>query len=176
MSFRIAGRIALAALLALVAGGAWAQVTETDLLVAARAIGFIDNLRPGPLSVGIVYAAGNAQSEQQAHELASLMGEGRRIGSFTLKPVPISIDTLNATRVDLYFLTQGIGAQATKVANVSHARKIPCITYDLAQVRAGTCTIGVRTQPRIEVLVNRAAAEASGTDLAAVFRMMITEI
>lgn len=176
MNFRIAGRVVAAAAVLLLTSAAWAEVTETDFLVAGRAIGFIDNLRPGPLRVGIVYAAGNAQSEQQARELASFMGAGKRIGNFTLKPVLLSVDSLNDGNIDLYFLTQGVGAEAAKVGSATRSRKIPCVTFDLAQVRTGACTMGVRTTPRIEVLVNRAAAEATGTKLAAVFRMMITEI
>jgi hypothetical protein len=43
-------------------------------------------------------------------------------------------------------------------------------------VHNGACAVGVRSQPRIEVIVNRAAAAASGIVLSAVFRMMITEI
>lgn len=176
MSFRTLARTVLAAAAVLMAGTAWSQVSETDLLVAGRAIGFIDSLRPGTLSVGVVYAPGNAQSEQQARELAALLGDGRRIGSFTLKPVMLPVDRLNSQRVALYFLTDGVGAEAAKVGTASRTRKIPCITYDLSQVRAGACTMGVRTHPRIEVLVNHAAAEASGTQFAAVFRMLITEI
>jgi len=172
-------RIALAALIAgfaALAMPAAAEVTETDLLVAGRAIGFIDNLKRGDLRVGIVYDPGVAQSAQQASELSTMMGGGLRIGNLVLKPVMLPIGKLGGDNSDLFFLTEGAGAEAANVGRASRARKIPCITYDLAQVRNANCTIGVQTQPKIEVFVNRAAAQDSGTDLAGVFRIMITEI
>jgi hypothetical protein len=42
-------------------------------------------------------------------------------------------------------------------------------------VRDGTCAIGVRSHPRVEILVNHAAAEASGIRFSTSFRMLITE-
>jgi len=176
VKLRFARPVALALAALLTTSSAWSQVTEMEFLVAARAIGFIDSLRPGALNVGVVYAPGNAQSEQQARELAAFMADGRRVGNFVMQPVLLPIDQVSTRNIGLFFLTQGVGNEARKVASASRSRKIPCITYDLIQVRAGNCTMGVRTEPRIEVLVNGAAAAASGTDLAAVFRMMITEI
>ena len=153
-----------------------AQVTQTDLLVAGRAIGFIDNLKRGDVRVGIVYDPNIAQSAQQASELDTGMSDGLHIGNLVLKPVLLPIGKLGSDNSDLYFLTEGVGAEAAKVGHASRARKISCITFDLAQVRNANCTIGVQTQPKIEVFVNRAAAQESGTDLAGVFRIMITEI
>jgi hypothetical protein len=104
------------------------------------------------------------------------MRGGLRIGGLTLVPVLVSIGTFDGNGVALYFLTEGVGAAASKVGRASRNRKISCVTFDLNQVRSGTCVIGVQSRPRIEVTVNRAAAQASGTILSAVFRMMITEI
>ena len=74
------------------------------------------------------------------------------------------------------FLTAGLNDEAQGVAAASRALKIPCVTADLAQVKNGTCAMGIRSQPKIEILVNRAAAEANGTTFSTVFRMMITEL
>jgi ABC-type uncharacterized transport system substrate-binding protein len=153
-----------------------ADVTQNDMLVAGRVIGFIDSLKRGDVRVGIVYDPNVAQSSQQAAELNTLMSNGLRIGSLTLRPVLLPIAKLGNGDAGLFFLTEGLGTQAAGVGRASRDHKIPCITFDLSQVRNGICAIGVRAQPRIDVIVNRAAAEASGTVLAAVFRIMITEI
>ena len=154
-----------------------AQVTQTDLLVAGRALGFIDTLkRDSVVHVGIVYDPGVAQSAQQAAEFNAISANGLRIGGQEFRPVMVPIDRLESAGVEAFFLTEGLGAEAAKVARVSRARKIPCITFDLSQVRNGNCAMGVRSRPRIEVFVNRAAADATGMKLAAVFRIMVTEI
>lgn len=168
--------VATALAMALSAGPARAEITSTDMLVAGRAIGFINNLPRGEVRVGIVYDPGVAQSSQQAAELSALMRNGLRIGSLTLVPVMVPIGPFDDSGIALYFLTEGVGAAAVKVSLAGRNRKISCITFDLNQVHNGTCAIGVQSRPRIEVTVNKAAAQASGTILSAVFRMMIKEI
>ena len=154
-----------------------AQITQTNLLVAGRALGFIDALKHNSaVRVGIVYDPAVAQSAQQAAEFNAQLAGGLLIGGLNLRPVMVPLDRLDGDGVDAFLLTEGLGAEASRVARVGRARKIPCITFDLAQVRKGNCAMGVRSQPKIEVFVNRAAADATGMELAAVFRMMITEI
>jgi hypothetical protein len=42
-------------------------------------------------------------------------------------------------------------------------------------VADGSCVLGLLTRPRIQIYLNRAAADRSNTTFAAVFRMMVTE-
>jgi hypothetical protein len=168
--------IALAMFVVCLARPAAAQVTSADLQIAARAIGFIQNLHSSPLDVEIVYDPKNPQSQQQAQQLAGLFGDGLHVGNLLLRPVVTPLDRIGSSNADLYFLTAGMGNAAQRVGQASRQRQVPCITFDLAQVRAGTCTMGVQARPRISVIVNRAAAEASHTEFSAVFRIMITEI
>lgn len=167
---------ALALLVPMAASARAQEVTQADLMVAARTIGFIQNLPHGTVTVGIVYDPGVAQSEQRAREIDALFGDGLRSGNFLLKPVLLPLNKLQNITPDLYFLTEGADTAAAQVSRASRARKIPCITFDLEKVRNGTCTIGVRAKPRIQIIVNHAAAEASHTELSAVFRFMITEL
>lgn len=168
--------LALALVSALFATAAvCAEITQTDVLVAGRAIGFVEKFGRGELSIGIVVASDSAQSVQQANDLRATLGSQFRVGNLVLKPVVLRLNQLADADVDLFFLTDGVGAEATKVAEVGKARKIPCITFDLSQVRNGVCTIGVQSRPRIEVFVNRKAAEESNTKFSNVFRLMITE-
>jgi hypothetical protein len=62
------------------------------------------------------------------------------------------------------------------MAAVSAAKMAPCITTDLAQVRDGACVMGIRSTPKVEIMVNRAAATNTGIKFAGVFRMLITEL
>jgi len=152
-----------------------AEITRPDMLVAGRAIGFIDKLGSGDVRVGIVFAPESAPSLQQANEIRDLLGSQFRVGNHVLRPVMVRADQVNNAGVDLFLLTEGADIAASSVAASSRARKIPCITFDLAQERNGACVIGVQTRPRIEILFNRKAAAESGTNLSSVFRLMITE-
>ena len=169
-------RLAVAAF-ALLSLPAQAQTTQTDMLIAGRALGFVDNLKhSSPVHLGIVYDPRVAQSVAQAEEIRAALGTGLRVGTLTLVPDMVPVANLNKPKVDALFLTNGLDESADAVSRASRRLKIPCITFDLAAVRSGVCAMGIRTRPSVEVFVNRAAAIACGLDLAAVFRIMVVEI
>lgn len=154
-----------------------AQVKTIDMVVVGRALSFVDNLRHhSPVRLGIVYDPQNAQSAQQAQAVDAMLRSGLRIGSLTFEPVMVPIAALNKSRVEAFFLTDGLGPTAAAVGQATRARKMPCITFDLSEVRNGACAMGIRTHPRVDVFVNRAAAAASGLELAAVFRILTVDI
>lgn len=153
-----------------------AEVTQNELQIVGRVLSFFKRPLTGDVSVGIVYSADNAQSVREAESLQRLLGNGLKVGNVTLKPSLVKATDVARASVGLFFLMPGLGADAKPVAAASEAKHIPCITTDLAEVRSGACSMGVRSQPKIEILVNRGAADASHTEFSAVFRMMITEI
>ena len=159
-----------------IAAPARADVTLTDLQVGARALSFLQKPPAGDLRVGIVYAPGNAESAREAADLQAMMEDGLKVGNVTLRPLRIKVTELASASVDFYFLTSGVAEDAARVAVLTRQKRIPCVTVDLAQVRNGACFMGVRSKPKIEILVNRAAATSSGAAFSSVFRIMITEL
>jgi hypothetical protein len=154
---------------------AMSAVSDGDLKVAARALSFMVNAPVGTVRVGIVYSPSNPQSAADAAELQRLMAAGLRVGNLTLQPVMVRVDDIAGVQVALFFLTEGAGT-AGHIGEAIRARRLPCITTDLSRVREGACAIGVRSSPRVEILVNQAAAEASGVRFSTAFRMLITEL
>jgi hypothetical protein len=161
--------------LVVAAAPAYAELTPTDVLVAGRTIGFVEKFAGGEVRVGIVVSPDSTQSTQEGNDLKAIFGSQLRVGDDVLKPVMLRTDQVGDADVGLFSLTGGIGAAANKVAIASKGPKIPYITFDLAQVRNGACTIGAQSQPKIEVFVNRKAAVESNTVFSSVFRLMITE-
>jgi hypothetical protein len=153
-----------------------AAVTAKDLQIIGRALSFLEKPPRGEVRVGIVYSAANAQSVREAEDLQKLMADGLRVGTLTLRPVMVVLGDAAGANVDLFLLASGLGTEAAALGAVTARRHIACVTTDIAQVRAGTCMMGVRSQSKIEILVNRSAASRSGMAFSAVFRMMITEI
>ncbi len=153
---------------------AQAAISESDLQIAARALSFMANPPTGTVRVGIVFDPSNPQSAADAPQLRQLMANGLRVGNLTLQPVPVPISDASSAQVGFFFLTEGAGA-AARLGDIAKAKQVACITVDLAQVRAGACAIGVRSAPRIEILVNQAAAQGSGVTFSTAFRMLITE-
>lgn len=154
---------------------ALADVTAGDMQIMARALGFMTRPLTGDVKVAVVYSPGNAQSTSEAESVQRMLAGGLRVGSVTLRAVVVPLGDLQSVRAPLLFLTAGLSAQARAVAAVSRARQIPCVTTDLTQVTAGVCAIGIRSQPRVEILVNHTTAAAEGTAFSTVFSLMITE-
>jgi hypothetical protein len=153
-----------------------AAVTQSDLLIAARALSFLRTPMVGEVRVGIVYAPDNARSFDDAQMVLKMFGDGLKVGNLVLKPVLVKITELPNAQIGLIFLTDGLGTAGAAASATSLAKHVPCATVDIAQVKNGNCLMGVRSQPKIEILVNHAVATASGVEFSAIFRMMITEI
>jgi hypothetical protein len=153
-----------------------AEVSDTTLLIAARALSFLQHPLQGEVIVGIVYQPGITQSALEARQLDAMMQAGFRAGTLVLRSRLIKLDELAGSNVGLYFLTSDLGPAAAALSQVHRTRHIPCITTDIAQVRDGYCAMGLRALPRVEILVNRAAAAASGMTFSQAFLVMITEI
>lgn len=168
--------LALAAVLLFVTGRAAAIVMPQDLQIAARALGFLAKPPSGEVRVAVVYAADSPQSVQEADHLMQMMGNGLTVGNITLKPTLVSVDALSRVRAGLIFLSPGVGSKGSLVAAASRSAQVPCVTTDLSQVQSGNCAIGIRSAPEIQILVNRAAATATGTTFSTIFRVMITEL
>jgi hypothetical protein len=49
------------------------------------------------------------------------------------------------------------------------------LSSDLDCARRGKCTVGIASDPRVEVIVNSEQARASGIQFSEAFRMMVTE-
>jgi hypothetical protein len=153
-----------------------AEVSDTTLLVAARALSFLQHPMQGNIIVGIVYQPDNPQSALEARQLNAMMQDGFRAGTLVLRPRLVRLDDLANSGIGLYFLTSNLGHAAATLAQLDRSHQIPCVTTDIAQVTDGNCAMGVRAQPRVEILVNRAAAAASGMTFSEAFRVMITEL
>ncbi len=153
---------------------AFAEITPTDLQVAARALSFMERPLAGSVRVGILYSPGSPRSVREAEALRDLLGSGLKAGKLVLKPSLVSIHDAAAAKVDLFFLAGFVGSVEANAARIS-GLQVPCVTTDIAQVEGGACLMGVRSSPKVQIMINRAAAKDSGIAFATVFRVMITE-
>jgi ABC-type uncharacterized transport system substrate-binding protein len=152
-----------------------AEVTATDVQVAARALSFMERPLAGAVRVGILYAPDSPRSVREAETLRDMLGTGLKAGKLELKPILVKLSDAATAKVDLFFLTEFVAAADANAAGIV-ALKRPCVTTDISQVERGACLMGVRSTPKVQIVVNRAAAKDSGVAFATVFRVMITEI
>jgi hypothetical protein len=151
-----------------------ASVSDKDLLVLGRAASF---LLPPPVNgdvVAIAYAESDAASRQDAEAIAALIGDGLRVGDAVLRAKLVPVGALGTEHCAL--VIAAAGANGPQLSAASHAVHALCVTTELAAVQAGLCALGIRSAPRVEILLNHTALTATGIEFSAAFRMMIHEI
>ena len=150
-------------------------MTGRDVQVVARALGFLQPPPSGDTWIAVVFSPDSAPSRQDAERIAALFGDGMRIGGATLRARPIGADALTGASAPSALIAAA-GAPMDIVMAAARLGHIACITAVREQVEAGRCTIWIRSEPRVEIVVNQAAARSCGLDFAAAFRMMVREI
>jgi hypothetical protein len=151
-----------------------ASLSARALAVIGRIATFLIPPPTPGAPVLITYAPNDAASRADAEAIAALIGDGLKVGAMTLPTRLADASTLSPGHYSLVIAAQGANLpQASAAVRASHAL---CITADLQAVQGGLCTMVIRSEPRMDVIVNRSVAVASGIDFAVAFRMMIQEI
>jgi hypothetical protein len=156
----------------------WAETTPKDMQVLGRALGFLEKPLTGSVVVGVVYAPGNSASEADLKAVQDTLAKGLKSGNVTLEAKAIPITALGSEINDLkvIFVTEGLSSQYEQIVAAIKDKGILSVTTDLGCVQAEKCAVGVKSEPKVEIIVSRAAAGAVGVAFSASFRMMIKEI
>src|SRR5262249_14147169 len=127
--------------------------------------------------IAIIYNPADAGSVRSAETAQQRMGASFKAGPRTLAVVLVAVTELDTLRdVAVLFAAAELGADVAKVAAASQASKAPCVTDDLELVKRATCAVGVRTSPKVQIMVNKALTAAVGLTLDPAFKMLITEV
>jgi hypothetical protein len=159
----------VAALTAAAVAGVAHATSERDLQVMARAAGFVEGLPRGSVPVAIVDGPG-------ADAIVAAMGAGVAGGGVTLVPRKVAVGALASSGVRVIIVPEGQGAQHAAIAAAARGMHAVTMSTDMACVNSGNCVVGVSAEPRVEIVVSRAASTAAGVAFAQAFRVMIREV
>jgi hypothetical protein len=151
-----------------------ASLSGKDLKVLGSALAWTQPEPVGQLVIAIVYVANDEASRKDAEAIAALMGDGLHAGKAVFQPK--LFDTGSLSNGGYGAILAAVNADGDRIIAASRAARVLCITADFAAVQAGRCVMAIRAEPRVQVLVNHAAAAATGVDFAPAFLMMIREI
>lgn len=146
-----------------------------NLGVAGRALTFLENGPTGRATLGVVFDPSKPASVAEKNAVMAAIGGGYAAGALTLVGKPVEAgDVAGVSGVQALYVTAGVNYAA--VGGAAKAKKIITIGSDPACVKSGACAMGVATDPKVDITVNRATAAAVGASFKAAFRMMINEI
>lgn len=177
-------RAALAALAASVLAGsvfavpprAWgAEFTPKDGQVLGRTMGYVGDGMTGTAVVGVVYVPGHPASQREADLVRAVIGEGLAAGRVKLQARLVPVDQLpTVSGVDALYITSGsIGLPP--VLQAAQRLRVPTVSTDMACVEAAQCAVGFSSQPTVQIVISRGAADRAGVRFVQAFRMLVTE-
>jgi hypothetical protein len=154
-----------------------AQVSDTDLQIAARAFGFLQEPIRGTAEVDIIYDPANSASQEEAEALRDRLAGGYSAGMVSLTPDLVAVgDVSTALDAPIAFVTQGVADRYPAVREAVAASGTLSFSTDLGCVEAGACVMAVSSTPRVRIVVNNATAASADIEFQEAFRMMVEEI
>jgi hypothetical protein len=151
------------------------QPTLQDMRVAGHVLGFQESTAAGEVIVAVVYNAAETRSHDEAIASASLLVGGLSVGGLVLQPCLVEQGHL-AEPAGYSAIFATIGVDEGLLAAGVKRHHVPCLTRHLEQVEHGACTVAIRTDPSVSIVVNQANAVIAGVHFATAFRMMVREI
>lgn len=146
-----------------------------NLQVAGRALTFLESGPTGATKMGVVFDPSNAASVAEKNAVMAALGGGYNAGSITLTGAAVEASAVSGVSgVKVLYVTKGVNYASVGAA--AKAKKIITIGSDAACANSGACVMAVETEPKVEIIVNRATAAAVGAAFKAAFRMMIKEV
>lgn len=146
-----------------------------EIQVAGRTLTFLDGGPTGKVVFAIVYDASKPASVAEKDQIMAALGSGMAAGGATVVGKPVEAGAIgSAGDVGAFYMTRGVNYAAAGAA--AKAKKTLSISSDMACVKSGACVMGVAATPKVEIVVNSAAAAAIGAKFKAAFKMMIKEI
>lgn len=140
-----------------------------DLQVIARLISFMENGPKGTVEVAVVDGAG-------ADAAIAAFGGGVAAGPVTLKAKKVAASALAGSGAKVILVPEGQAANQAAVAAAAKALGALSISTDKSCAESGKCVASVQSDPKVEIVVNRAAATASKVSFQSAFRVMIKEL
>ena len=170
-----AAALCSALLLAAPPGAYGAEFTAKDGQVLGRTMGYVGDGRTGVAVVGIVYVPGHPASQREADLVRAVIGEGLPAGRVRLQARLVPVDQLaTLSGVDALYVTSA-SAGSPPVPQAAQRLRVPTVSTDMACVERAECIVGFSSEPTVQIVINRGAADRTGVRFVQAFRMLVTE-
>jgi hypothetical protein len=151
-------------------------VSRNDLQAIARSLGFVDSLpRKGEIAVGIVYGpGGEAGAARTAAQLNAIQGPNSAI--FKAQGLPVGALAETPDRFDVVLIADGLCTDplaAREIAEAVRRLHVVSISSDPACLQARCCVLMVRSDRKVEIVLDTTLANAVGAHFSSVFTMLV---
>jgi hypothetical protein len=147
---------------------AQAAVTDKDIKVVTKAIGFIEGGPTSPVEMAVVTDGGSSKAD--ADTAADLAGKAG------MKASVIAPSAIGSTSAKVLFIPAGMNGSFDAILSAATAKKLVTISNVGDCTAAQKCAISIASDPKVDIVVSKSAAAATGVSFGSAFSMMIKEV
>jgi hypothetical protein len=168
----------LAAGLCLISVASYAQemVTDKDLEVAVRSLGFAYVLEKSDFNIEIVADPSVPASSSEASRLHELIKNTRTFAGRIVNAQIVPVSGMGSTGGKVAYVTHGLDKDFDAILDKAKAGKILTFSTDFHCVESSKCVMGVTGQNIIKIEISRSAAAASGVEFSQALKLMVGEV
>jgi hypothetical protein len=154
---------------------AGAEFSPKDGQILGRTLGFVGDGMTGIAIVGVVFAPANAVSAHEADQIKHVVGDDMPTGRVRLRIRLIPVGQLmEVTGIQALYVTTGVAAD-DQLSAAARRLHVPTISADIGCVEHGACVVGFSSEPTVQIVIDRGAAERTGVHFLQAFRMLVRE-
>ncbi|MFT8246915.1 hypothetical protein [Roseomonas sp. BN140053] len=174
----VSARVAAALLCAYPCGAsspAQAGFTPKDGQVLGRTMGYVGEGRTGATVIAVVFLPDHSPSRREAELVRDVIGDGLTAGRIRLQARLVPLGQLaELSGVDALYVTPGT-ANDPAVPLAARRLRVPTVSTSMECVEAAHCAVSFSTEPTVQIVINRNAAERAGVQFTQAFRLLVTE-
>jgi hypothetical protein len=154
---------------------AGAEFSAKDGQILGRTLGFVGDGMSGVAIVGVVFAPANPASTQEADLIQQVVGDDMPAGRVRLRVrlVPVG-QLMEVTGIQALYVTSGLAADG-QLSAAAQRLHVPTISADIGCVEHGPCVVGFSSEPTVQIVIDRGAADRDGVHFLQAFRMLVRE-
>jgi len=152
------------------------EFSPKDGQVLGRTLGFVGDGMSGIAVVGIVFAPTNPASRQEAELILAVIGDDMPAGRVQLRGRLVPLGQLSdVIGIQALYVTEGLAGSMDLVFGAAQRLHVPTISADIGCVQSGACVVGFSSEPTVQIIIDRGAAERTGARFQRAFRMLVRE-
>ena len=153
-----------------------AEFSAKDAQVLGRTMSFVGDGITGVAVVGIAFAADSPASRREAEAIRAVVGDELLTGRVRLRTRLVPLNQLaTVDGIDALLVTSGLVASTAVLAGVARRLSIPTLSTDMACVEVADCVVGFSSDPTVQIVIDRGAADRAGVSFVQAFRMLVRE-
>lgn len=153
-----------------------AEFSHKDAQILGRTLGYVGDGNTGTAIVGIAFAPADPASRREAEAIRAIIGDGLPTGRVRLQARLVPVDQLaGATDLNALYVTAGLAGSMGAVSGAAQRLHVPTVSTDPACVQSGGCVVGFSSEPTVQIVIDRSAAERTGVRFLQAFRMLVRE-